>query len=113
MEQVLFGERLENARKATGMSQKAMASRIGVKKETVKKWESGKVHPRGNRLQMLASMLNVPLLWLLAGSQKVPDPTAGTSNSELMLQKIAVLSDKIDKMKLDLDDLNLLAQAGD
>lgn len=51
------------------MSQKTMANRIGVKPATVEKWETGKMDPRANRLQMLASLLNLPLLWLIAGSQ--------------------------------------------
>ena len=85
MEQVLFGERLKNAREANAMSRKTMANRLGVKPATVEKWESGELEPRANRLQMTASLLNVPLMWLLAGSQKVPDPIAGVGNREIML----------------------------
>ena len=110
MEQVLFGERLKNAREASGMSRKTMANRLGVKTATVEKWESGKIQPRANRLQMLASLLNVPLLWLLAGSQKVPDPTAGITQGELMRQKIDDLSASVDALKSDLEDLRLLAE---
>ena len=113
MEKVLFGERLRNAREASGMSQKTMANRIGVKSVTVEKWESGKLDPRANRLQMLASLLNVPLLWLIAGSQQVPDPTAGITREEMILQKIADLDSIIDLLKSDLDELRVLAEAGD
>lgn len=110
MEQVLFGERLKNAREASGMSQKSMASRLGVKLATVEKWEKGKLDPRSNRLQMVASLLNVPLMWLLAGSQKVPDPTAGVSNRELMLHKIADLSHRIGAMQSELDELRVMVE---
>ena len=110
MEQVLFGERLQNAREASGMSPEAMANRLGVKTETIEHWEAGKVQPRANRLQTLASLLNVPLLWLLAGSQKVPDPAAGVSRRELMLQKIDELGGRIKVLKNDMDDLRLLAE---
>ena len=113
MEKVLFGERLRNAREASGMSQKKMANHIGVKSVTVEKWESGKLDPRANRLQMLASLLNVPLLWLMAGSQQVPDPTAGITREEMILQKIADLDSIIDLLKSDLDELRVLAEAGD
>lgn len=113
MEKVLFGERLKNAREASGMSQKAMVNRIGVKPATVEKWESGKMDPRANRLQMLASLLNVLLLWLLAGSQQVPDPAADTTKQEMMLQEIADLDSIIDHLKSDLDELRVLAEAGD
>ncbi len=113
MEKVLFGERLKNAREASGMSQKAMANRIGVKPATVEKWETGKMDPRANRLQMLASLLNVPLLWLIAGSQKVPDSAAGVTREQMLLQKIADLDSIIDLLKSDLDELRVLAAAGD
>lgn len=112
MDQQLFGERLKNAREASGMSRANMAERVGVKLATVDKWESGAMYPRANRLQMLASLLNVPLLWLLAGSQQVPDPTAGVSNSELLLQKIADMSAKVSELQSELDDLRILARAG-
>ena len=111
MEKILFGERLKNAREASGMSQKTMANRIGVKPATVEKWENGKMDPRANRLQMLASLLNVPLLWLIAGSQQVPDPKAGITNQEMMLQKIADLDSMIDLLKGDLDELRVLAES--
>ena len=113
MEKLLFGERLKNAREASGMSRKTMANRIGVKPATVEKWESGKMDPRANRLQMLASLLNVPLLWLIAGSQQVPDPKAGVTSREMMLQKIADLDSMIDLLKGDLDELRVLVEAGD
>lgn len=111
MDKVLFGERLKNAREASGMSQKVIANRIGVKLTTVEKWESGKLDPRANRLQMLASLLNVPLLWLLAGSQQIPNPTVDFSNREMMLQKIADLDSIIDLLKSDLNELKVLAEA--
>lgn len=110
MQQVLLGERLKNAREASGMSQQTMATRLGVKSSTVEKWEDGSLDPRANRLQMTASMLNVPLMWLLAGSQKVPDPAAGVDNQEIMLQKIADLSSKIKDISAELDELKTLAQ---
>lgn len=110
MEKVLFGERLKNARKASGMSQNMMASRLGVKSSTIDKWESGKEDPRANRLQMIASLLNVPLLWLLAGSQKVPDPTRGISDAQLLQQKIAEVNTRMSDLKASLDDLSLLVE---
>ena len=114
MEKVLFGERLRNAREASGMSQKTLANRIGVKSVTVEKWgKTARWIRAANQLQMLASLLNVPLLWLIAGSQQVPDPTAGITKEEMILQKIADLDSIIDLLKSDLDELRVLAEAGD
>ena len=58
------------ARSARGMSYKQLASQMGVKKSTLENWEKGKTVPRANRLNQLAGVLNVPLLWLIAGSRQ-------------------------------------------
>ena len=110
MEQVLFGERLGNAREASGMSRKDLANRMGVKLETVEKWEGGKMQPRANRLQTLATLLNVPLLWLLAGSQQVPRSKADGTPRELLLHKIDELDGLADTLKSELEELKLLAK---
>jgi transcriptional regulator with XRE-family HTH domain len=60
-----FGDRLAGAREAAGLTQEALAQRLGVRLTTVQAWEEDLAEPRGNRLQMLAGMLNVSLRWLL------------------------------------------------
>ena len=112
MDKVLFGERIRHAREASGMSRKLMASRLGVKSATVEKWESGKEGPRANRLQMIASLLNVPLLWLLAGSQQVPETGSGQSTDELLQQKLGEVNARMDDLKNSIEDLTLLVQNG-
>ncbi|MDZ4311163.1 MAG: helix-turn-helix domain-containing protein [Cypionkella sp.] len=62
-----FGDRLEAARESCAMSQTELAQRLGVRDTTIKSWEADEWEPRGNRLQMLAGMLNVSLMWLLSG----------------------------------------------
>jgi transcriptional regulator with XRE-family HTH domain len=62
-----FGDRLAAAREAAGMTQKALANRLGVRHTTVQAWENDTSEPRSNRLQMLAGMLSVSLMWLLTG----------------------------------------------
>ena len=60
-----FGDRLIGARDAAGLTQEELAQRLGVRLTTVQAWEDDMAEPRGNRLQMLAGMLNVSLTWLL------------------------------------------------
>jgi len=110
MDKVLFGERVKNAREASGMSRKEMASRIGVKSSTVSKWESGKEDPRANRLQMVASLLNVPLLWLLAGSQQVPVHGANQTTEELLQHKLAEVNARMRDLQNSIDDLDTLVR---
>lgn len=66
-EAATFGDRMAGAREAAGLSQKGLAKRLGVKLKTIKSWEDDLAEPRANRLQMLAGMLGVSLMWLLTG----------------------------------------------
>lgn len=66
-ERATFGDRLAAARETAGLSQKNLAKRLGVKAKTVAAWENDISEPRANRLQMLAGLLNVSLMWLLNG----------------------------------------------
>jgi len=110
MDKVLFGERLKNARLASGMTQKQMSSRIGVKENTIAEWETGKQQPRANRVQMIASLLNVPLLWLLAGSQQVPDSTSNDVDSQMLQHKIAEVHARMNALRSSLDEFNQMVQ---
>jgi transcriptional regulator with XRE-family HTH domain len=66
-EAATFGDRLAGARDAAGLTQSALASRLGVRLKTLQAWEDDAADPRANRLQMLAGMLGVSLMWLLTG----------------------------------------------
>ena len=62
-----FGDRMTGAREASGLSQAELARRMGVKLGTIRAWENDQSEPRANRLQMLAGMLGVSIMWLLTG----------------------------------------------
>lgn len=62
-----FGDRLEAARLAKGLTLKGLADKVGVKKKTVQEWEDDLSAPRSNRIQMLSGMLNVSMIWLING----------------------------------------------
>jgi HTH-type transcriptional regulator, cell division transcriptional repressor len=112
MDKVLFGERLKRAREAAGISRKLMSSRIGVTEGTIEKWESGGQIPRANRLQMLASLLNVPLMWLLAGSQNVPEPGGDLGAEQVLQQKFSEVNVRMEELKNSIEDLGALVQNG-
>jgi len=63
-----FGDRVTAAREAAGLSPRDLARRIGVREGTVAAWEEDQADPRANKLQMLAGLLNVSLMWLLNGA---------------------------------------------
>jgi transcriptional regulator with XRE-family HTH domain len=66
------GGRLSRARDAVGLSPAELASRIGVKTNTIQGWESDRALPRANRLTMLAGVLAVSPSWLLHGIGSAP-----------------------------------------
>lgn len=73
-----FGDRLAAGREAAGMSQSAMAKRLGVKVSTLRNWEDDLAEPRANRLSMMAGLLGVSMRWLITGDgQGVAGPDAG------------------------------------
>lgn len=69
-----FGDRLAAAREAAELTQKDLAKRLGVKVKTIVAWENDVSEPRANRLQMVAGLLNVSLMWLLNGEGEGVDP---------------------------------------
>ncbi len=77
-----FGDRLAAAREGAALSQKDLAQHLGVTAATLRKWEADRAEPRGNRVQMLAGMLGVSLVWLLTGEgEGVSAPPGSAPNS--------------------------------
>lgn len=66
-ETATFGDRMAAARDAAGMTQAALARRLGVKLKTIEAWENDMAEPRANKLHMLSGLLNVSLRWLMTG----------------------------------------------
>ena len=68
-EATTFGDRMTGAREASGLSQSELAKRLGVKVKTIRAWENDQSEPRANKLQMLAGLLGVSIMWLLSGGR--------------------------------------------
>jgi transcriptional regulator with XRE-family HTH domain len=67
-EQATFGDRLTASREAAGLTECDLARKLGIAVKTIRAWEEDKSAPRASRLQTLAGLLNVSLMWLLNGS---------------------------------------------
>jgi transcriptional regulator with XRE-family HTH domain len=78
-----FGDRLTFAREALGVDQAQLAQRMGIKDRTLRHWEEDQAEPRANRLQMLAGMLNVSMVWLMTGQGKPPAPAPSRGEGAL------------------------------
>lgn len=95
-----FGDRLVAAREAAGLDQKALAKRLGVKVKTVAAWENDLSEPRANRLQTMAGLLNVSLMWLLTGEGEgvsAPGDESLDTDSRAILLELRELSADIDQ----------------
>ena len=73
-ETATFGDRVAGAREALGIGQPELARRLGIKVKTLRDWENDLAEPRANKLQMLAGILGVSLMWLLNGEGDGVDP---------------------------------------
>ncbi len=60
-----IGERLRSAREARALELNEAAELMGVLSGTLEGWEEGHEVPRANKLQTLAGVLGVPMLWLV------------------------------------------------
>ena len=86
-EAATFGDRVTAAREALGLSQEELAKKLGVKLKTVRGWEYDLSEPRANKLQMMAGLMNVSIMWLLNGEGDGLDhaePLGGDAQSILL-----------------------------
>ena len=75
--------KIKEARKAAGMSQKFVAMTLGVKGPSVSNWESGKTTPTPDNLAALAELFNVSVDYLLGRDEAVlitGNPGSGKSS---------------------------------
>ena len=66
-EQQTLGRRIQEARKAAGLSQESLGERLGVSRQAVSKWESGVSDPSTSNLLALAKLYGVSAEDLLRG----------------------------------------------
>ena len=102
-----FGDRLQAAREAKGLTMAGMAEKLGVEEHHVEEWESDVDEPRGNHIQLLAGLLNVSLVWLISGESNGTSDVADTYqrpagvNDALgeISQLVETLTGALDKLK--------------
>ena len=73
-----LSEKILYCRKRAGLSQEALAERLGVSRQAVSKWETGEALPETNKLSALAAELGVSVDWLLSEDEPAePRPQSG------------------------------------
>ncbi len=88
-----IADRLSEAREAAGLTIAEAARRAAVSERTLKAWEAGKASPRPNKLQMLAGVLSVPMLWLLSGDAEYEVNTSHVSRIDELDGKVRRLEE--------------------
>lgn len=92
-----FRERLKGLRKARGISQAALAERLGMSKSTIGMYETGDISPSLEALNALADYFNVDIDYLLGkeiGSTYYLDPEVAQMAQELFARpELRVLFD--------------------
>ena len=74
MDKALILENLKNAMEKAGFSQSSLARKLGVSKEIVSKWLSGKKFPRPDKLLRLALILDLHLDDLVLRAEAPTEP---------------------------------------
>ena len=87
---------------AMGFSEKQLAQRLGLKEQTIEKWESGEKTPRANKLHQLAGVLGVPIVWLMGGAETRPIVEARS------FSETDGLDDKLSKAEALINELSFL-----
>ncbi|MDB9857421.1 helix-turn-helix domain-containing protein, partial [Amylibacter sp.] len=84
-----LGNRLQAARKAKGLSEAALSEKLGVPLDAIEAWEADEREPRSNRIQMLAGLLNISIIWLITGNSN------GTDHIEQTLDRPEGINDAL------------------
>jgi len=88
-----LGGRIQTAREARGLSIPQLAHRAGVLTNTLRNWELDRSEPRVHKLQLVAGVLRVPMMWLLGGLDANFDDTA-----HVMTEETSDLSNKLNRI---------------
>ena len=75
-----ISEKILYCRKRCGLSQEALAEKIGVSRQAISKWETGEATPELSKLALLAKTFGVTADWLLSEDDP-PEDSAARSQS--------------------------------
>lgn len=69
-----LSEKILYCRKKAGLSQEALAERLGVSRQAISKWETGEATPEVTKLSALAKVFGVTTDWLLSEEEPTDSP---------------------------------------
>ena len=83
-----IGERITALRKEKNISQTELASRLGVSRQAVSKWEQGSSSPDTNKLIQLAELFDTEVEYLATGIH--PEPKSVVLNVVETVERVQV-----------------------
>ena len=87
-----FSEVLLQKRKSLGLSQEALADRLGVSRQAVSKWETGEAAPDLNKLIALSAALDLSLDTLCGLREELPAADSSPSPTKRRIPALIVLA---------------------
>ncbi|MCD8051952.1 MAG: helix-turn-helix domain-containing protein [Clostridiales bacterium] len=79
-----IADRIQQLRKANGISQEELADRVGVSRQAVSKWESEQSVPDLNKIILLSDYFGVTTDYLLKGIEPMPEqPVKGKPDARI------------------------------
>ena len=77
-----FGEKIKEARKAKGMTQRQLADKIGAKHNSVSDWENNKNKPDPDTIELICGVLEITPNYLLR-----TDDTGYNATEKILIKK--------------------------
>lgn len=77
-----LNEKIYHCRKKAGLSQEALAEKIGVSRQAISKWETGEASPELAKLPLLAKTFGVTADWLLEEGEEAEAPAEDESAAQ-------------------------------
>lgn len=76
-----ISKRIKDARTARGLTQVVLSEQLHLTRGAIGHWEQGKASPSTANLSKLATVLNVPIEWLIRGGQSPFKEAQNSRNS--------------------------------
>ena len=98
-----LNEKIYHCRKQAGLSQEALAERIGVSRQAISKWETGEASPEISKLPLLAQTFAVTTDWLLddaasPAADSLTDTPIPEASGDVASERTASYPDWVDKL---------------
>ena len=101
-----IGQRIKEARKSAGLTQRELAEKAGTATGTIQQYELGKRQPRIEQFQAIADVLNVDVNWLMNGYTLAQRDQAFRDFVKKRFSEVEVWKTMLDEIGQDLGKLN-------